>query len=505
MKELKFPNKPVACRNLIAGQWRDPSAGAGGKSGATDGWLSVESPYTGAPIGKVAMSSAADVADAVSGAETAFSTWGRLPIKERTQPMFRFRELLLTHLDELSHIGAAESGKTVAEGRAGVLKGIEVIEFALSLQNLDDGGAMEVSKGVTCELRREALGVVAGIVPFNFPAMVPLWQFPIALTLGNCFILKPSEKVPLTANRFGELMVEAGFPPGVFSIVHGDRTTVEALTDHPAIRAVGFVGSTPAAEAVYARAAKSGKRCTALGGAKNHQILMADADPAVAVDGIVASFTGCAGQRCMAASLLIAVGDNKNIDAIVDGVVEKAGAMKLGEDMGAIITRESLDKLKAAIDRAHKDGATIRVDGREAAVPGAYKEGFWLGPTVIDNAAANWQCATEELFGPVLTVLRVGTLEEALALEAASPYGNALSVFTQSGAVARTVANHATSGMVGVNIGVPVPREPFSFGGNKQSSFGAGDITGKPGVELWSRLKKITTKWSLTGDKNWMS
>ncbi len=493
MSDVKIPQSPVVCRNLIAGNWEEP---------AKNGWLDVDSPYTGAKIGKVALSTKEDVDRAVAGAEAALPEWRGRPIKERTQPMFRFRELLLNELEPLSHIGAAESGKTIAEARAGILKGIEVIEFALSLQNADDGGAMEVSRGVTCELRREPMGVVAGIVPFNFAAMVPLWQFPIAVTLGNCFVLKPSEKVPLTANRFGELMHEAGFPAGVFSVVNGDKNAVEALIDNPKVRAVGFVGSTPAAKAVYARAASHGKRCTALGGAKNHLIVMPDADPSVAIDGITASFTGCAGQRCMAASLLVAVGD---VDDLLDKVVAKAEAMRLGQDMGAIINKASLEKIERAIAAAAEQGAEIRVDGRKSAVPTPYKDGYWLGPTVIDKAQPTWQCATEELFGPVLTVVRVDTLDEALRLENASPYGNATSVFTQNGAIAREVAQRGTSGMIGVNIGVPVPREPFSFGGSKDSSFGGGDITGKPGVDLWSQTKKITSKWSLSSDKNWMS
>jgi malonate-semialdehyde dehydrogenase (acetylating)/methylmalonate-semialdehyde dehydrogenase len=425
-----------------------------------------------------------------------------VPVKERTQPLFRFRELVLAQLDELAHLAAAEAGKTVDEARAGLLKGLEVVEFALGIQNLDEGGSLEVSRGVSCEVRREPLGVVAGITPFNFPAMVPMWMFPIAVTCGNAFILKPSEKVPLTPTRLGELMIEAGYPAGVFSIVHGGRAAVEALIDHPGVAAIGFVGSTGVARSVYARAAALGKRALCLGSAKNHLLVVPDADPAVTIPGVVASFTGCAGQRCMAASLLVAVGD---VDPIIDGIVEAAGRVQLGADMGAIIDRGALDRLRSAIDRAAADGARIRVDGRAVPAPDGCAQGNWLAPTVIDGADPRSEAATRELFGPVLTVVRVPTLDEALALEEASGYGNATSVFTTRGAVARYVAERATSGMVGVNIGVPVPREPFSFGGTKDSRFGHGDMTGRAGIELWTQLKKITTKWTLQVDGSWMS
>jgi len=432
----------------------------------------------------------------------AAQTWRQLPLKERTQYLFRFRELVLAHLDELADSAAAEAGKTVAEARAGVLKGIEVAEFALSLQNLDDGGGLEVSRGVTCEVRREPLGVVAGITPFNFPAMVPMWMFPIALTVGNAFVLKPSEKVPITACRLGQLLLDAGYPPGVFSIVHGARDAVDALVEHPGIAALGFVGSTTVARSVYAKAALAGKRALCLGGAKNPILVVPDADPAITIPGVVDSFTGCAGQRCMAASLLVGVGD---IDGLIDGIVRRASELRVGVDLGAIIDKASLARLEGAIDRAVADGAQLRLDGRHPQPPAAYTGGNWLAPTILDHADAAWPCAKDELFGPVLTIVRVKTLEEALSLEAASGYGNACSVFTTRGAVARAVAERATAGMVGVNIGVPVPREPFSFGGTKQSRFGAGDMTGAGGVELWTQLKKITSKWTMQSDATWMS
>lgn len=493
MKLVEVPAAPIQCRNLIAGEWRDATSDA-----ARD----VVSPYTGAPVATVPLSTAADVDAAVQAAHRAFQGWRRTPIKERTQALFRYRELVLRDLDLLSHRAALEAGKTVEEARAGVLKGVEVIEFALSLQNLDDGGALEVSRGVSCETRREPLGVCVGITPFNFPAMVPMWLYPIAVALGNAFVLKPSEKVPLTAVLQAERMLEAGFPKGVFSLVHGARETVEALIDHPLVAGIGFVGSSGAARAVYQRAAQRGVRALCLGGAKNVLMVTPDADPALTGPGVVASFTGCAGQRCMAASLLVAIGD---VDHLIDDIVERAASVRLGHDMGAIIDHAARERLERDVQRAVDEGATLRLDGRRPKAPAGYEGGAWMGPTVIDHARPGMECVTKELFGPIVTIVRVKNLEEALAIEASGHYGNACSVFTSSGAVARHVAEHATSGMIGVNVGVPVPREPFSFGGTKQSRFGAGDVTGKQGVEHWSWLKKITTKWQLQGDATWMS
>jgi len=493
---LEIPSSPYVCDNLIGGRWRSAARGE---------VRQVLSPYTNTVIGRVALSGADDVAAAVEAAKPAAAAWRRTPIKERAQILFRVRERLLAHADGLGASAAAESGKTIAEGVAGVMKGIEVLEYALSLQNLDDGAAVEVSRGVTCEVRREPLGIVAGIGPFNFPAMVPMWMWPIAIAVGNAFVLKPSEKVPITSCRIGALLLEAGLPPGVFSIVHGAREAVEALLDHPDIAAVGFVGSSAVARQVYLRAAATGKRALALGGAKNPLIVVPDADPELTAQGVIDSFTGCAGQRCMAASLMIAVGD---VDPLIDRIVDRARQLRLGPgagEMGAIIDRPALERLHAAIDRAVRDGVQLRLDGRDPAPPAAFPNGNWLAPTILDRADPHWSCATDELFGPVLTIVRVRTLEEALALDAASAYGNACSVFTTRGQVARAVAERATAGMIGVNIGVPVPREPFSFGGTKTSRFGHGDITGAGGVEFWSQLKKITSKWAQQSDASWMS
>jgi malonate-semialdehyde dehydrogenase (acetylating)/methylmalonate-semialdehyde dehydrogenase len=491
--QLTLPTTAFECQNLIGGTWQ---------TGIDLERRDLHSPYTGQRIGSVPMSNAAEIDRVVKAAAAAAITWRTTPAKERAQLLFKFRELLLANADELGQSAALESGKTVAEGKAGVLKGVEVLEYALSLQNLDDGAQLEVSRGVTCEVKREPLGVVAGIAPFNFPAMVPMWMIPIALAVGNAFILKPSEKVPITACKLGQLILDAGLPPGVFSIIHGGRDTVDALVDHPSVAALGFVGSSAAARSVYSRAALAGKRALCLGGAKNHLIVVPDADPTLTIQGVVDSFTGCAGQRCMAASLLVAVGD---VDGLIDAIVERARGIVLGRDMGAIIDKASLDRLHRAIERGVADGAKLRLDGRQAKAPEQYGGGTWLGPTILDHAAPEWACAKDELFGPVITIVRVKTLEEALSLEAANPYGNATSIFTTRGGVARMVADRATSGMIGINIGVPVPREPFSFGGTKTSRFGAGDLTGAGGVEHWTQLKKITAKWAQHSDATWMS
>jgi malonate-semialdehyde dehydrogenase (acetylating)/methylmalonate-semialdehyde dehydrogenase len=490
---LSPPEAVRDCRNLVGGAWR---------SSAASRTLEVKSPYTGKTIGSVGLSSAEDVDAVVAAAQRAFPAWASVPVKERVVPLRRFHELVTRHADDIAGVVALESGKTPAEARAGLDRGLEVVDFALSLPNLDDGGLLEVARGVTCEARREPLGVVAGVTPFNFPAMVPMWMFPIAVTLGNAFVLKPSERVPLTACRIGELMVEAGFPPGVFSVLQGDRATVEALVDHRDLRAVGFVGSTPAARAVYVRATTRGKRALCLGGAKNHIIVAPDADEALTVRGVVDSFTGCAGQRCMAGSVLVAVGGAARF---VDAIVVAARRIELGKAMGALIEPAARERLVRAIAKAEADGAEVALDGRNASPPDGFEGGNWLGPTVIDRVRPDMECATTELFGPVLSVVRVDTMEQALALDRASAYGNATSVFTASGAVARYVAERSTSGMIGVNVGVPVPRDPFSFGGTKESKFGSGDITGPGALDLWSQWKKITTRWAVSPDANWMS
>jgi malonate-semialdehyde dehydrogenase (acetylating)/methylmalonate-semialdehyde dehydrogenase len=490
---LSLPHDVRDCKNLVGGGWRSAT---GGRT------LEVTSPYTGQAIGSVGLSNASDVDAAVTAASRAVAAWAATPIRERTTPLRRFHDLVTRHSADLANTVALESGKTPAEALAGIQRGLEVVDYALSLPNVDDGAYLEVSRGVTCEVRREPLGVVAGVTPFNFPAMVPMWMFPVALTLGNAFVLKPSERVPMTACRLGELMMEAGYAPGLFSVVHGDRETVHAIVDHPDVRAVGFVGSTPAARGVYVRATSQGKRALCLGGAKNHLIVAPDADEGLTVRGVVDSFTGCAGQRCMAGSALVLIGA---ADRVLDAIVRAAARIELGSGMGALIDRAARERIAAAIATAASEGAQVLLDGRGASPPSEYANGHWMGPTILDHVRPGMECATAELFGPVLSVLRVDRLDEALALERATPYGNATSIFTSSGAVARYVAERATSGMVGVNVGVPVPRDPFSFGGTKESRFGQGDITGPSALELWSQLKKVTARWAPSPDATWMS
>jgi malonate-semialdehyde dehydrogenase (acetylating) / methylmalonate-semialdehyde dehydrogenase len=492
-QEAAFERSSVSGMNLRGGAWTPA------RSGRT---LEVKSPYTGRALGTVPDSGADDVDDVALAASAAFPAWAATPLKERVRPLQRFLEIVTRNSGELSMLASRESGKTPAEALGGIQRGLEVVEFAVSLPNIDRGGALDVSRGVTCEYRREPLGVVAGITPFNFPAMVPMWMFPIALAVGNAFILKPSEKVPLSACRLGEWMLEAGLPPGLFSLVHGGRSTVEALVDHPLVRAIGFVGSTAVAKAVHTRSTALGKRALCLGGAKNHLVVAPDADEAITVKGVVDSFTGCAGQRCMAASVLVVVGE---AERFVDKIVDSARKLELGTTMGALIDPAARERLRSAIDTAEQEGARVLLDGRTAKAPAGCGGGNWLGPTVLDGVLPEMSCARVELFGPVLSVIHVKTIDQALALEQGSEYGNALSVFTTSGAVARYVAERATSGMVGVNVGVPVPRDPFSFGGTKASKFGQGDMTGPSGVEFWSNLKKITTKWALSPDADWMS
>ena len=463
--------------------------------------IDVFDPSAGVVISRVPMSGVRELDAAVAAAKAAFPAWAALPIKERVQVIFRYRALLERHIGELSALVSEENGKIESEARAEILKAIELCEFACSLPQVATGEVLEVSRGVECRVERFPVGIVAGITPFNFPSMVPHWSIPNAITLGNCFILKPSELVPLSAGRIAELLAEAGLPKGVFSVVHGGRDAVEAICDHPEIKAVSFVGSTKTAKAVYRRASHNLKRCLALGGAKNHLIVMPDADREMAATNIVASMSGCAGQRCMAASVMVAV---SQVDHIVARAAEIARAMVPGKDIGPVISAEARARIVGYIDEAEKAGAKVIVDGRRKKVEGR-EDGYWVGPTIVDYVTPEMRIAQEEVFGPVLAIIRAKDVDEALAVENASPYGNAASVYTESGGVARKVMERAHAGMVGVNVGVPVPREPFSFGGWNESRFGVGDITGRSSIEFWTQSRKITTKWNREAGTNWMS
>lgn len=478
--------------NFIGGHWT---------KGNGD-YLEVISPYSGKACGHVSCANSADIDMAIVGAKKAQKEWGMTPIKARTQVLFNFRDILLRDLQEISEIVALENGKTVAEAKAGVLKGIEVLEYALSLQNSDLGGKLEVSRGVHCEYRRQPIGVVASITPFNFPAMVPMWSIPIAIALGNAYIWKPSEKTPLTSQFIADAFAEAELPAGILSVVQGGADVVNALIEHKDVRAVAFVGSTKVAKLVYEKTTGLGKRALCLGGAKNHIILLPDADLEVTGIGISDSFTGCAGQRCMAAAVCLAVGD---VSTHIEKIKERASSQVLGETMGAIISAEQLEFLNKSIEQALKDGAELILDGRNPTPPKGMEEGFWLGPTILDNVKPGSFPATVELFGPVLSIIRCKSVTEAIDIQKSSPYGNAASVFTSSGPMAEYVATQTECGMFGINIGVPVPREPFSFGGVKASKFGHGDITGDHSLDFWTDVKKITTKWEMQSDATWMS
>jgi len=463
--------------------------------------LDVVSPIDGKLLSRVPLSTAKDLDTAVKAAKAAFPGWSKTPIKERVQVFFRYKFLLEKHLKELSELVQEENGKTYSEATAEVEKSIELTEFACSLPQLVTGEILEVSRGVECRTEHVPLGVVASIVPFNFPSMVPNWTIPNAIALGNCMIMKPSEKVPLSCAKLAQLLKEAGLPDGVFNIVNGDVEIVEAICDHPGIEAISFVGSTKVAKIVYQRSTKNYKRALALGGAKNHLMVLPDAIPGMTAQNVAASMSGCAGQRCMAASAMIGVG---NVDSIIDKICEEARKIVPGENLGAVISKEAKDKIEGYITEAEKQGAKILVDGRNAKVKGK-ENGTYVGPTVIDYVKPEMSVAKEEIFGPVISIMRTNTVDEALAIENANPYGNAASVFTQNGGMARYIIDRASAGMIGVNVGVPVPREPFSFGGWNESKFGVGDITGKSSIEFWTKLKKSTIKWNPEAGVNWMS
>ena len=463
--------------------------------------LPVLNPSTGGEMGTLPLSTPAELDAAVTAARQALSVWSAMPIKERVQVFFRYKTLMERDIDDLTQLVHEENGKTPGEARAEIEKSIEVTEFACSMPQLAAGEILEVSKGVECRIDRHPVGVVASITPFNFPNMVPNWTIPNALVLGNTMILKPSEQVPVSAVRIAALLSEAGLPPGVFNVVHGGQEIVESICDHPGIDALTFVGSTKVAKIVYIRATSHLKRALCLGGAKNHLIVLPDAHEEMTASNVAASMSGCAGQRCMAASAMVAVGP---VDHIIRRLCDEARKIVPGQNLGAVISKSARERIERYITQAEQEGAQVLVDGRNTVVPGK-EGGFYVGPTVIDFVRPDMKIAQEEVFGPVLAIMRASTVDDALRIENASPYGNAASVFTQSGGAARYVTEHASAGMVGVNIGVPVPREPFSFGGWNESKFGAGDITGKSAIEFFTKPKKTTTKWNPESKVNWMS
>jgi malonate-semialdehyde dehydrogenase (acetylating) / methylmalonate-semialdehyde dehydrogenase len=479
-------------RNFIGGTFVDSPERA---------MLEVTNPATGEVISRVPLSGMSELDQAVDAARKSFPGWSGTPIKERVQVFYRYKALLEKNIDELAALVTEENGKVRSEAEAEVLKSAELCEFACSLPQIVPGEVLEVSRGVECRVERYPVGVVASIAPFNFPNMVPNWTIPNAIALGNCMILKPSEQVPISSLRIAQLLQEAGLPDGVLNIVHGGQETVEAICDHPFIDTISFVGSTNVAKIVYRRGTSNLKRVLALGGAKNHLIVMPDAEPEMTSNNVVASMSGCAGQRCMAASVMMAGGATDHIVERMAGIVR---GMVPGVHIGPVISKAAKERIERYIAEAEEAGAEVLVDGRGVTVPGK-EGGFFVGPTLIDRVTPDMRIAQEEIFGPVMVIIRTKDVAEALDVQHRSPYGNAASVFTESGGVARHVMEKASAGMVGVNVGVPVPREPFGFGGWNESKFGVGDITGRGSIELWTKSKKMTTKWNKEAGVNWMS
>ena len=459
----------------------------------------VFNPATGQVSGVLRIADRADLEAAVAGAKAAAEVWGEVSLAKRTAILFKFRELVASHVDELAALITAEHGKVLSDAKGEIGRGLEVVEFACGIPQLLKGDySDQVSTGIDVFSFREPLGVVAGITPFNFPVMVPLWMAPMAIATGNAFILKPSERDPSASLLLARLWKQAGLPDGVFQVLHGGKDTVEGLLTHPDVDGISFVGSTPIAKYVHETATKHGKRVQALGGAKNHAIVLPDADLDNAADHLAAAAFGSAGQRCMAISVAVAVGDAA--DQLVEKVRERALAVKVdngtapGADMGPVITPASRDRIVDLVTDAQSAGAALVVDGRDLVVPGQ-EDGFCVGPTVIDHVTSEMAAYTEEIFGPVLVVVRVNDLDEGIRLINANPYGNGTAIFTSSGAAARKFQRSVTVGMVGINVPLPVPVAYHSFGGWKDSLFGDKHIYGPDGVSFYTRGKVVTSRW----------
>lgn len=459
----------------------------------------VFNPATGQEQARVALGGATDVDAAVRAATAAFETWSESSLTQRAQVMFAFRQLLVEHEEELGRIISAEHGKTVDDARGEIVRGREVVEFACGLGDVLKGSfSDQVSRGVDVHSFRQPLGVVAGITPFNFPAMVPLWMHPIAIATGNTFVLKPSERDPSAANFVAELYRRAGLPDGVFNVVHGGKDAVDAILAHPGIQAVSFVGSTPIAKYVHERATAHGKRVQALGGAKNHAVVLPDADLEFAANHITAGAYGSAGERCMALSVAVTVG--AAADGLVAALERKAREVRVGPgdapgtEMGPLVTKAAQERVENAVATAAAQGATVVVDGRGLKVDG-HEQGFFTGPSLLDHVTAGMDAYQEELFGPVLAIVRVDTLDEAIELINANPYGNGTALFTASGEAARRFQRKVRVGMIGVNVPVPVPMSYYSFGGWKDSLIGDSPVHGPEGIRFYTRPKVVTTRW----------
>lgn len=466
--------------------------------GASKRTSPVFNPATGAVAKNVALASVADVDTAVAAATAAYPAWRDTSQANRQAIMYKYRELLNARRNDLADILTAEHGKVTSDARGEVARGIEVVEFALGMPHLLKGDFSEnVSTGVDVYTIRQPLGAVAIISPFNFPAMVPMWFFAIAIAAGNTVVLKPSEKDPSAANWMAELFTEAGLPHGVFNVVHGDKESVDALLEHHDVKAISFVGSTPIAKYIYETASKHGKRVQALGGAKNHMLVLPDADLDLTADAAVNAGFGSAGERCMAISVIVAV--EPVADDLIAKITERMKGLKVGDgmrncDMGPLITEAHRDKVASYIDLAIKDGATVVVDGRGIDVDGE-SAGFWLGPTLLDAVSTDSDVYKDEIFGPIVAIIRVPTYEEGLALINRSPYGNGTAIFTNDGGAARRYQHEVQAGMVGVNVPIPVPVAYHSFGGWKDSAFGDAKAYGPAGVAFYTREKAVTSRW----------
>lgn len=457
----------------------------------------ITSPLNGQVIGEVSYADSAMIGKAVAKARTAQKQWAQLTYKKRTEVLFAMRQQLLDHEEELAQIITQENGKSLAESQAALAKAVELCEFAVSIPAVIAGRTEFVSSGIEVKEMTFPVGVLACITPFNFPLMVPMWTIPNALVCGNAVILKPSEATPITAMKIAELFAKAGLPDGLLSVVHGEKEVVEALCDHPGIDALTFVGSTPVAKLVYKRATASLKRCLAMGGAKNHILVTEEVDPQIVAKEITSAAYGMSGQRCMAASVVLAIG---HCDAVIDQIIALSKEMVAGRDCPPLISQKAVDKVCQYLE---KTPGSIVVDGRKAQIEGD-PNGYYIGPSVIlyDDIEL---MPEEEVFGPTLEIIKAATLEEAIAYQNCSPYGNGASIFTDTGLYAQKAVLGLSSGMLGVNIGVPVPRDPFSFGGLKGSKFGYGDITGYGSLPFLTTTRKVTTKWNPKDKKDWLS
>ncbi len=467
-------------------------------SGKAERQGDVFNPATGEVSARVDFASAVVVDEAVAAAKAGFEQWHRTSITRRTQVLFAFRELLNARKEEVAKLITAEHGKVLSDALGEVTRGLEVVEFACGIPHLLKGSYSEsVSTGIDVYSIRQALGVVGIISPFNFPAMVPMWFFPIAIAAGNSVVLKPSEKDPSAANFIAHLWKEAGLPDGVFNVVHGDKVAVDRLLEHPDVKAISFVGSTPIARYVYETGTKTGKRVQALGGAKNHMVVLPDADLDLAADAAVNAGFGSAGERCMAISALVAV--EPIADELISKIKDRMGKLSTGDgtrnsDMGPLVTRVHRDRVQSYVDAGVEEGATIVVDGRNPTVDGA-TDGFWLGPTLFDNVTPKMSIYTDEIFGPVLGVIRVKSYDAAVDLINAHPYGNGTAIFTNDGGAARRYQNEIQVGMIGINVPIPVPMAYYSFGGWKASLFGDTHAHGTEGVHFFTRGKVVTSRW----------